>query len=1067
MADLTLNQLKAVQHEGQNILVSAGAGSGKTTVLSLRVLRKLQDGIHIDQLMIVTYTNAAAAEMKYRIRQQIEEHVLTAPHLRDELTRLDNAMIATFDSFALQVVKEYHYLLGLPSTISIANAAQLTLIKETVLNDLFEELYEHPTDVFKQVLDIYFDKGDNALKQGVMTVYRSALMKPDKDAFFKSIVETQYSTNSINELLKRFNKIIFDKMEDLNVLITETITLYRQLADEEPGLDLTKTITKLESLLRTVSSIIDYDDYMIAYQSDQIKSSSSPKKVSQLESPLGQKVSQYHDAIGASIKSLATELDNIFGSDSQTLKENYISTKLVSSFMVNTAYTLYQRIRKVQLENNLYDFNDIMDLAIAILEQNESVRESFRSRYQEIMVDEYQDTNDLQNYLLSLIAKTNNMFLVGDVKQSIYGFRNANPSHFVAKMDDYSRREDSLVIALKENFRSRLSILDPINKMFLQLMDKTIGGVTYDQSQQLVFGQNEYLSAPLPEKAYAPRIAIYPFENRSGDYVQEAHWIAHDIKQRINQQMPTMVKKHFEPVNVNQFAILIDRKSGFTIFAEVFKKWGIPIKIYADESYVESNEIGVLLNFMKLVIGLSNTEYFNQYFNYAFYGLARSFIYQIKDDDIINWVLNRPDMTVDMIQAIDEHSAIGKMIQDIKMMSQLAQQLPLTDWLLKLLEITHFNDAILSLDNVRVIEAKLDFFIAQSIAIPNLSLKDYADLLIGVDGHDKIDLEFSISPSKQESGVTLMTIHRSKGLEFNHVYYPGISRQFTFNENKSKFISAPWGVLVKPFDNGFYRTFAHVVFNHEARQTMISERLRLWYVALTRARETMTFVMPIKSYSHPIIRRNANGVLTNVLRQKWNHFTDLINCTEEWREYDAHLEVPKMVESSSISSSETMQAGTEIQSVDLHQDAIIYEKKSYSKHEGDTLIDPSLLLAGNYFHEQLEHLDFTSSDVLHGLQEPLLSSVKALIETSPFKKRANSKFYHEYPFIDELGTKGVIDLIIETEDELFIIDFKLRNIDDPSYNAQVNGYVAYLSTLTTKPVSGFLYSLLKKEIIRT
>ena len=1066
MAKLTASQERAVLLEGKNILVSAGAGSGKTTVLSQRVIRKLQQGTHIDELMIVTFTNAAAAEMKHRIIKRIHEASLTQPELLGELDRIENAIISTFDSFALRIVKEYHYLLGLPSRIEIANQPYVTILKEQILDQLIEECYVQPTPLFEKVVSTYFNKGDKAIRDGLLTLVHGAEMAPNKETFFTSLAADQFSDTKWATLLEQMNEIIRLEIDNLRRQTYEVSKVYERYLTQLAAAGWSSTVPDFTPLRDQLAMVHDFDDIMIAIQDGLFKLPSLAGKLKNEEIPWALEIHKAHKKFNDHFAKLTNQMKDLHAGSSAELRVQFQSTRPIVEWMAETAHSYYQRVKAMQFEQGLYDFNDIMDLAIQLLAEHPHVQTAYRDRFQEIMVDEYQDTNDLQNHLLSLIKKENNLFLVGDVKQSIYGFRNANPEHFVTKLKQFATDRVSEVISLKENFRSRRSVIEPINDLFHYVMDETIGGVDYTTDQQLVYGLTGYDHSPEPEQAHTPRMVVVPKHETKTDAEMEAQWIAADIARKLQSSFPTMEDQQFVPLQYKHFAILIDRRSDFDTFAQALKAWGIPVQVYADESYVASIEVLVILNLLKAVVSYTDSTYFNEHFSMALYGLARSFLFHVPDEILVNFLLDHPQLHFNDKECLAMIPALQPIHQLLTNLANLVTKLPLSEWMLVALQQSSFTEKMLQLDDVQSVEMKVDFFLTQTATIPGLDVRGLIDLLVAIEQHPDLDIEFQKAIPPHQNAVTIMTIHKSKGLEYPHVYFPRLDKQFQFSENKSPFVyDRHIGLITKPYENGFYDTIAHRLVYFYAYRTMISERLRLLYVALTRTREAMTLTMTEKYRVSASVYNDANGLLHPMLRMKLVTYSQLLNLVDSWNQYlhPYTMAQPQLIGQSSSTSSHTY---TPLQFIDVSRKSISVTRRSYSKSLPMDPVDPQLLLAGELFHEQLEHIDLSSDTPLDGLVEPIRSSVSALLQTPPLAQRKQGKFYHEYPFINEDGVRGIIDLLIEYPDELVIIDFKLSDIDKPEYVTQVQGYMEFIRTISNKKVSGYLYSLTQKYLFK-
>ena len=462
---LTESQLQAINESGKNIIVSAGAGSGKTMVLSKRVLKKLHDGVDVDHLLILTFTKAAASEMARRIRNNIKKE----PDLLEQLNKLDSSYITTFDSYSLSIVKKYHYLLNIKKNVNIIEENVLNLKVNELLDELMEEEYEKKNPLFVKLISDFCIKEDNLIKNTIINLLHKLDMKYDKDKYLDNYIETFYNEDFINYNINLYIELIKNKIKIINNLLTEL----------SKNVD-TEYFTKLEELLLPLLNSDNYKD---------IKNN-IPDRLINL--PKGS--SDYTKKIKEQISGLIKEIKSLTELDSEKeLFDTIMYTKDYVNELIILIKELDKRIKEYKQVNDLYDFIDIAKLAIKIVDENENIRLELKNYFNEIMVDEYQDTNDLQELFISLISN-NNVYMVGDVKQSIYRFRNANPDIFREKYNKYKEGLGGIKIDLLKNFRSRSEVLDNVNLIFDYMMDDYIGGANYIESHRMIFGNDSYIN---------------------------------------------------------------------------------------------------------------------------------------------------------------------------------------------------------------------------------------------------------------------------------------------------------------------------------------------------------------------------------------------------------------------------------------------------------------------------------------------------------------------------------------------------------------------------------------------
>ncbi|MBQ4031909.1 MAG: UvrD-helicase domain-containing protein, partial [Bacilli bacterium] len=448
----TPEQQQAIDRKGTNIIVSAGAGSGKTAVLTARTLRILHEGVHINELLILTFTKAAAAEMKERIRKSIAKD----PELKDELPLVDQSYITTFDSFALSVVKKYHYLLNISNNIAISESSIIEMKKEELLDEVFDEYYASKPDNFSKLIKDFCVKDDRTIKNSILKIATKIDGKPDREEYLNTYLDNYTSDNYVDYLYNEYLKIIKEIKQRLDNNYEEFINSLSE-----------KDSIKIEDGYNNLYSAKEYDEIISAYNN-------LPERFPSLK--LDDEVKIIKDKYKESLDELK-EIITKYGSKEEIIK-GIKSSHVYLEAILNIVKDFLDKLHKYKAENEIYDFQDIALLSIKILKENESVREELKNTFKEIMVDEYQDTNDIQEAFVSMI-ENNNVYMVGDIKQSIYRFRNANPYIFRTKYDKYSKEDNGIKIDLLKNFRSRSEVLDAVNDIFNLIMDNTIGGAEY------------------------------------------------------------------------------------------------------------------------------------------------------------------------------------------------------------------------------------------------------------------------------------------------------------------------------------------------------------------------------------------------------------------------------------------------------------------------------------------------------------------------------------------------------------------------------------------------------------
>ncbi|MDY0024022.1 MAG: UvrD-helicase domain-containing protein, partial [Candidatus Izemoplasmatales bacterium] len=812
MIEYTDNQILAKNYEGKNILVSASAGSGKTGVLKERVIRKINDKVDIDKLIILTFTEAAAYEMKSRIIKEIHKN-----ELFDQIPKLDNAIISTFDAFCLRLVKEYHYLLDVENTITIADSVLIKSKKQVVIKEILKRYYEENSKQFNQTFKRYFSKSDAWLYNAVYRLGEDFRKNPS----YQEILENYHKAYLTEEFIE-------DKANEyLDSLLNEIKAEYEIFAN-----DFLKNLALSDEVYSSYISEANLiiNDLLNSSQDEFIKKLSAisfPRKKGPKELP--------KPPIIEKIQKLAKEVNELFAIDLLTLKDSFYSSQEAVNVLLEITAKYLSEFEVVKKEENLYSFEDIMFLAIQLFEDNPKIAKKYQDNINEILIDEYQDTNDLQDRFIALISN-NNTFMVGDIKQSIYRFRNANPKNFLRIYEDYLSSDNGKAIFLQENFRSNGFVLEEINKVFKKLMTKNRGGIDYKDQQILKTGYKK--NHPVHDKN-ALEIKLYDLTDLEDDEEEvskaqaEAHIIAKDIKKRIeNKELIYDLKaKSFRELNYQDITILAAQKSDFNTYAKIISDYNIPLDVYNDEPFFSSEEILFVFQYLLLINSFIDEDYFKKYFKSAFYSVARSFVYKIKDQVLSRFfAFEKIDSIADLTKLTD-YEELKVIYEDILSITAKCWDLPPSVILEEVYDKLHIYRKIADLKNPGEKEEKLDFFLLKLESFSFFTFSDlikYLELIIET---NEFDIEYS-KDKKSVNAIKIMSMHKAKGLEFSICYLTGLYKRFQNPDKREPFIfSKEYGILTKAYNDGFYENFLRKLYFRKDDEEDLSERIRLLYVA--------------------------------------------------------------------------------------------------------------------------------------------------------------------------------------------------------------------------------------------
>lgn len=1026
MPNWTKEQLLAINEDGNNIIVSAGAGSGKTAVLSERVKRKLTSGVHINSLLILTFTNAAAAEMKERIRKLITKD----PTLKEELDLIDSSYITTFDSFSLSIVKKYHTRLNITKNIKITDEVLIDIEKNKILEAIFNDYYSSNNIKFNKLINNFCLKDDQELKDYILNIYKKIELKYDKEEYLNSYLDNYFSPEKLNEYNDLYYKIILEKKN----LIKEKLDSLESYVDGE----------YFYKLLDSIKPLLDTKNYNETVTKLDLKMPSLPRNTEEEAKGIKKDISE----LIKDIKSLC-----IYENEAE-IKEDILSTKDNISIIIDIVKSLDQKLKELKKDKSYFTFTDIATLAIKVVSENKDIKEELTNSFNEIMVDEYQDTSDIQEKFISLISK-NNVYMVGDIKQSIYRFRNANPYIFKNKYDLYSKTDKGIKIDLNKNFRSREEVLSNINLLFNLFMDDEIGGANYRESHQMIFGNNMYNEEGKTNQDYNMDIITYLDDDKKiSKDEHEAFIIGNDIKEKINYKYQVFDKETstLRPINYSDFVILIDKSKSFNLYKKIFEYLQIPLTILKDESLSEKEDILVLRSLLKLLINIKNNT-LNEEFKYNFISVSRSFLYKTSDEEIYNIFVNNSY----------EETSLYKKCQS------LIDRIDITspeEFIYELLEEFNYEEKVLTIGNVDSLLTRSEYFY-NLVKSSSSSLYDfiaYLDTLF-----DKgYDLKFAVNNVSSNS-CKIMTIHKSKGLEFPICYFAGFSNNFNLSELREKIIyDNNLGIIIPKVDEYYKDTALKYILKDRTKKEEISEKIRLLYVAMTRAKEKMIIVLKEQEEIEETL-----SFVSTFKRQKYNNFATIIKSI-----YSTVL--PYVKKSNVICDKKYLQTNSDLLLDDLKiNESLILkpldiktelvEEEHFSKENKNIITkeEKKLLEFGTKVHEALEIINFKDfSNDKYNFESLISTKIASFLNSKIIKDNINSQIYKEYEFIYKNNNtikRGIIDLLIENENEFIIIDYKLKNIDDPLYDKQLLGYKDYIKTKTNKKVSCYLYSIMDSK----
>ena len=839
----TAEQLKAIEERNKDILVSAAAGSGKTAVLVERIIKIITDKenpVDIDRLLVLTFTKAAASEMRERIGARILSLLKDDPkdiNLKNQLTLLNKAQIATIHSFCMEVVKKNYAALGIDPVFRVADDAERGIIETDVLDEMFEDKYAEGNEDFLTLIES-FDSGvkDSGLKGIISDIYDFVRSTPFPDKW-------------IDEMVERYNTVKQDRFED---------TFFGKMMKEEINRRLLWALEDVEAAI-TIAGMKEPDkgpeEYIPALLSDveliNRLSSCNERSLSDLEEvlegckfkTLSRKKAETNELLAEEVKTLRQAAKDEIGTikkkiifkDIDTIAKDIDDIYPFLKALGELVKEYDRRFDEAKRKKQLMDFNDLEHYCLkALVDEDNTITDcarSLREKYYEILTDEYQDSNSVQEIILRAVSKGANRFMVGDVKQSIYKFRMAMPAIFMEKYDSYKPDgEKEIRIDLFKNFRSRKNILDGINFVFENLMSPELGELVYDNEARLDAGAD--FEGGVDDKVVFDIIEKDTVENNIDDDENDIAWAeieALHIVGRIKELMANgfmitdKATGNLKRAQYKDIAILM-RSPGtvVNIFEDVFETEGIPLKTDTSSGFFNTTEIMTVVNFLKVID--------NPRQDIPLISVLYSPVYDLDANDLMTIRLEGGKK--DFYTCIRKYSEEGKderirktlesFFEDIASFRKEAGRISIAELILKIYNETGYFDMAGAMPDGKLRQANLRLMIQKAEGYEEANFHGLFNFIKYVERIKTTgtDIGEAKTDAGEENSVSLMTVHKSKGLEFPVVFVAGLGKQFNKRDaTKNVLMHQTLGFGIKKFD---YKK--RVVYETAARR-LISETI--------------------------------------------------------------------------------------------------------------------------------------------------------------------------------------------------------------------------------------------------
>lgn len=909
----TTEQQQVIDLRNRNILVSAAAGSGKTAVLVERIVKIITDKNHpvdIDHLLIVTFTNAAAAEMREQIGNAIEKALDEQPgneHLLRQLTLIHNAQITTIDSFCLYVVRNHFHEIDLEPNFRIGDEGELKLLREDVLGRVLEQNYEEPSEAFSDFVEGYASgRTDAALNEMILQLYEFSRSYPWPEKWLDSFVgayriETREELDRAEWLAPLTENICF-VLKDCEQLLKQALAITQQ--DDGPDMyekAVQSDLEKYEGLSR-LTSFCELSGALSDIKYDRLASSrgfeGNPDKLELVKS--------LREQAKDVVKKLCKQY---FFCSPEMMIEQLERTEPMLEEVVRLTKQFADEFAAAKRRKNLVDFHDVEHFALQILVDEETEKakktaEEFRDTFEEIMIDEYQDSNEVQETLLRSISREergeNNIFMVGDVKQSIYRFRLARPELFMKKYDSYSLEESTTQrIDLHKNFRSREEVLTCTNDIFYKIMARSLGNVEYDAEAALYPGASYPVSADfIPEILLADsNDELLEDTELTDKKTLEAKIVAEEIKHLMKtQQVTDKAAGTLRAAHYSDIVILLRSLSGWAdSLVEVLNGNGIPAHTVSSTGYFSTVEVQTVLSMLRLLdnprqdipmaavlrspmAGLTDEELAvlrledgSVPFHEAVLELAEGLYEEDGQKEISDSEADRKqgrnadEKTENHIE-ITAHRKLLKFYKKYKQLRQLVPDTPIHELIEIILRETGYGHYVAAMPAGNRRTANLNMLLEKAAAYEKTSYKGLFHFVRYIDELQKYDVDFGEADmvGENEDVVRIMSIHKSKGLEFPIVIVSGMGKNFNKQDTRSKMVLHPELGIGLDYMDGKKRikspTIAKKAIAKQIDLENLGEELRVLYVALTRAKEKLILTGTLKDAPEKLefFRQQAN-----------------------------------------------------------------------------------------------------------------------------------------------------------------------------------------------------------------
>lgn len=876
----TKEQEQVIKLRDRSILVAAAAGSGKTAVLVERIITMITDEskpVDIDRLLIVTFTNAAAAEMRERIGAAIEKKIEDQPdniHLQKQQSLIHTAMITTIHSFCLDVIRNHFNEIDLDPSFRIGDEGELKLLKSDVLSKLLEDYYEEGREEFFDFVESYSTgKSDIEIEEMIMKLYHFSMSHPNPERWLTSCldaynIQTEEDLNGsafMGFLMEYLGRMVADCRKSIETCI--------EIANESGGPYM--YLDALHSdlmLLRNMEKCDKYEEYR-AYLLNPDFTRLSSKKDESVEDEKRNEVKDLRNQVKDYLKKVK---EQFYYQEVDEMLSDIRYTQTSTRMLIELTLEFKKRYSQMKGERNLVDFSDLEHFALEILTDIDEagkrkpsmVADELSGNFIEIMIDEYQDSNLVQEEILTSVSTIRygkpNLFMVGDVKQSIYKFRMARPELFMEKYDTYSTADSSYQrIDLHKNFRSRENVLDSINDIFYKIMSKDLGNIHYNEESALhtgaVFEEDDVTAEDrkseliLIDQTISDEEGNYASSTSNKDFTNielEAKVVANRIKELTSEGTGLMVwdknKKEYRLARYQDIVILLRTVSGWAdTFVNVLMEDGIPAFSQSQTGYFTAIEVQTVLSLLKIIDNPTQ--------DIPLAGVLRSPMVDLSTKELALIKTQFPKMS--LYNALKAYSEGGKedklkericsFLEELEGFRNMVPYTAIHDLITYILDKTGYKLYTAAMPAGEKRSANLDMLVEKAVAFEGTSYRGLFHFIRYIEKLQKYDVDFGEASliGENDNTVRIMSVHKSKGLEFPIVFASGLGKKFNQQDASSKLVIHPDYGLGADYVDYERRikspTLIKKVLQQSLRLENLGEELRVLYVDLTRAKEKL------------------------------------------------------------------------------------------------------------------------------------------------------------------------------------------------------------------------------------